>query len=307
MSTLLYSLLTTHCSLSMNDWWMIYGMAFGSVGCIAAAAYPLLSRWWLAMADRMDRYQQARVSKVSRELDDIFMFDVKPLWLKLTYGFGPLIAGVLIFVMCDNLVFAGIGMVLAVIIPDLWVRRMKAIRKNKFQGQIVDALFMLASSLRAGLSMTQAFESLESELPAPASQEFGLVIKAHKIGLPFDDALQALNRRMACEELNLIVTALLMAKGTGGDVTKVLDQLVVTIREKRKLIEKVKTLTLQGKLQAYIMSGLPIFFAVFVRSFNPNYFDVMLTDPTGQALLITCVVLWLVGMFLLFKLSKVDV
>jgi len=166
---------------------------------------------------------------------------------------------------------------------------------------------MLSSSLRAGLSLTQAFEQLEAEMPPPLSQEFGLMMKAHRLGRTLEEALQGLNARIPCEEMNLITVAVLVARETGGDISNILDQLIDTIRERSKLSEKVKTLTTQGRLQAYIMSILPLAFFMFVRTFNRDHFSVMLEEPLGQMLLLLAVVLWAVGMILLFRLSKVEI
>jgi len=289
----------------MNDFYL-YSMVMGSVGLVALAGFPALEALGERLTGAMQGYQQGKVAKATKALDDIFV-EVKPTWLKVSYGLGPLIMGFGVFVLTQRMLFALLGAVLGVVLPDLWVRQTQAIRKRRFQAQLVDALFILSSSLKAGLSLTQAFEVLEQEMPPPASQEFGLVIKAHRLGRSFEEALQGLNERMACEELNLITTAILIARETGGDVTAILGQLIMTIRERKKLNDKVMTLTLQGRLQAYIMSVLPVLFAAFVRAFNPRYFDAFLGDPTGMALLAVAGALWAIGMVSLLKLSKVDV
>lgn len=285
---------------------VIYGLALGSAGTAALALSPLVTRLYDRTAGKVERYQQAKVEKATKALDEIFV-DVKPRWLKMAYGLGPAAASVAAFLVTESVPLACVGAVAGLILPDVWVRQTRARRKRRFQAQIVDALFILSSSLRAGLSLTQAFEVLEAEMPPPASQEFGLVIKAHRLGRGFEEALQSLNERMPCGELNLITTAILVARETGGDITAIIGQLITTIREKKKLNDKVMTLTMQGRLQAYIMSFLPILFAVFVRTFNPHYFDVLLGDPTGSLLLMAAGGLWAVGMVLLLKLSKVDV
>lgn len=133
------------------------------------------------------------------------------------------------------------------------------------------------------------------------------MMKAHRLGLTLEESLARLNGRVPSDELNLVTTAVLVARETGGDITEIIKQLIVTIRERKKLSNKVQTLTLQGRLQAYIMSALPVVFAVFIQSASPHYFDVFFEDATGQALLIGAGVLWLLGMILLLRLSKVEV
>ena len=283
-----------------------YGLAMAAAAMAAAACFPVI--WWAFShsVSTVEQYQQVKVDQATKALDDIFI-DVKPRWVKVAYGLGPVIVGAGVFAVFHNALAAAGGAVAGILLPDLYVRQTRAIRKRKFRAQLVDALFVLSSSLRAGLSLTQAFEVLESEMPPPASQEFGLMMKAHKVGRTLEEAMERLNQRMACEEMTLITTAVLLARETGGDVTTILSQLVTTIREKRKLTEKVGTLTLQGRMQAWIMSLLPVGFAALVRTFNPTYFDPLLHDPTGKTLMITAVGLWLCGMTLLMHFSKVEI
>lgn len=282
----------------------IYGLVAVVAALAAVLLHPMLARWWTYAVDCLERYQQAKVTTATKELDDLFM-EVQPTWLRIMYGLGPFAAGILLYLIFDNVLLAGVGVVAGFILPDLWVKQRRAMRKRQFRAQLVDALFILSSSLRAGLSLTQAFETLESEMSPPASQEFGLMIKAQRLGQPFEETLQGLNARMACEELDLITTAVLVARETGGDLTSIIAQLITTIREKRKLLDKVATLTLQGRLQAYIMSALPLVFAAFVRTTSPHYFDVFFQDTGGLMVLGLAAGLWLVGMVLLAQLSKV--
>ena len=285
---------------------LIYTLTIAAAGCAAVIVYPLVTRAWNQTAGRIEEYQQVKYEKAAKELDELFV-EAPPKWLKVAYGVGPLSAALLAYLVTNNIVIALGAGVVGRILPDLWVRQARAARKRKFESQLVDALFILSSSLRAGLSMTQAFEQLESEMSPPASQEFGLMMKAHRLGLTLEESLQRLNERMPGDELNLITTAVLVARDTGGDITTIISQLITTIRERKKLSDKVVTLTLQGRLQAYLMSALPILFAIFIRSFNPHYFDQLLENDTGRMILMTAAALWVMGMILLIRLSKVDI
>jgi tight adherence protein B len=283
-----------------------YGLVMSSAGLAVGALYPALARAWTRATDVFVRYQEFMSDKSSRILDDIFV-NVDSKLLKVAYGVTPLVFGALGLVVSRNLIIGLVGLGVGMVLPELAVRQVGVLRKLRFQSQLVDALFMLSSSLKAGLSLTQSFEVLEAEMSPPASQEFGLVVRAHKVGRTFEEAIQQLNRRMACEEMNLMTTAILVGRETGGDVTHIISQLVGTIREKKKLKDKVKTLTLQGRLQAYIMSALPVFFFVWVRSMNPGYFELMFTDPLGRTALAVAVGLWVTGMLLLMHFSKVEI
>ncbi len=152
----------------------------------------------------------------------------------------------------------------------------------------------------------QAIEVVVQEMPAPFNQEFGLVLRENKIGVPLEESLRHLHERLHFEELDLVINAILVSKETGGDLTKVLAKLSVTMRDNRKLKETIKTLTLQGKLQGIIMSALPFLFIAWVLTFNRNHFDIMLSSETGRVLLLVAAALQVVGMVLINKFSRID-
>jgi tight adherence protein B len=112
---------------------------------------------------------------------------------------------------------------------------------------------------------------------------------------------------MPTEDLDLIVTAILVARETGGDLTETFNQLIFTIRERSKLIGRLNALTVQARLQGVIMGILPIAFAIFVYSFNPRFFDIMLKNETGRMLLGAAFILEVLGIFFIRKFSTVDI
>ncbi len=148
---------------------------------------------------------------------------------------------------------------------------------------------------------------LVEEMQPPMGQEIGLVIRENKMGVTFEDSLRHLEKKMDMEELSLVVNSILVARETGGDLTKVFSRLTVTIRDNRKLKESIKTLTLQGRIQGIVMSVLPFMFVWWVVNFNHNHFDIMFQNDTGRMLLVVAVVLQLVGMVLIKIFSTIKV
>ena len=284
----------------------IYLATMSAAISAALSGYSLIDRVVDWLAERMSRHAQAKAELTAKALDEMFM-NVRPTWLKALYGVGPVAAGAGTFAVTHQALPALVASAAGAIIPDLWVKEALKRRRKQFRAQLVDALFVLSSSLKAGLSLTQAFEQLESEMNPPASQEFGLMIKAHRLGLSLEESLTNLNKRMACEEMELITTAILVARETGGDLTTILSQLITTIRDRKKLHDKVSTMTLMGRVQGYIIGALPVAFAVFVRMSNPQHFQVLVDYPEGRRMLAIAAVLWGVGLLLVRKLSKVRV
>ncbi|MFC1754710.1 type II secretion system F family protein [Thermoproteota archaeon] len=199
-----------------------------------------------------------------------------------------------------------VGLTIGLLIPGIVIKNMVSMRKNKFRVQISDGLMILSSCLKGGLSLLQAIEAVVEELPPPINQEFGLILRENKMGMSLEESFEKLNRRLPSEELNLLTTSILVARETGGDITQLFGTLINTIRAKAKITDSVATLSMQGKIQGVIMSLLPIGFTIMVYSTNPNYFDVMLSQPIGRMLLIYAVVSEIIGIFLIKAFSKVS-
>jgi len=276
---------------------LIYAAIFVSIALIVYVISSASIMQWRV-------WQEKQVKRVANRLDDSFVFLEKRKLMFLTGA--PILLGVAGYILFA-IPGAAIGVVVGFLLPMVFVSMAKGARIKKFQSQLVDTLMIFSSSLKGGLSFVQALEIVCEEIPAPANQEFGLILKENKLGVSLEDSLQSLRRRMPIEEVGLIVSSILVAKETGGELTRVFSRLVDTIRDKLKLKEKMETLTLQGKLQGYIMSVLPFVFTVFVYKQNPEHFLVFRDTQTGKMLLVVAIVLQIVGMFLIKLFGKLKV
>ena len=238
----------------------IYAAIFVSVAMIVYVVSSASIKQWR-------NWQEKQVRRVANRLDDSFVFLERRKLALLTAA--PVLFGITGYILLA-IPGAAIGFIAGLFTPMVFVKAARHNRIKKFQNQLVDTLMIFSSSLKGGLSFVQALEIVCEEMPAPANQEFGLILKENKLGVSLEDSLQSLRRRMPLEEVSLIVSSILVAKETGGELTRVFSRLVDTIRDKIKLKEKIETLTLQGKLQGYIMSVLPIVFTVFVYKQNPR-------------------------------------
>lgn len=246
-----------------------------------------------------------KTSQIAERLEDSFIF-----WEKRRLFFlslAPLLFAGLGFLLLNNPIGLAIGFVFGLGFPSLMAMLAKKHRLKKFQGQFVDSLMILSSSIKAGLSFVQAIEVLCEEMPAPISQEFNLVLKENKMGLSLEESLRRLRKRLPTEEVNLLVSSILVAREAGGELPRVLSRLAETVRNNMKLKEKIATLTLQGRLQGLIMMLLPFVFVIIIYRQNPSHFDVMLETETGRTLLIAAVGLQLVGMYLIKKTSTLRI
>ena len=277
----------------------IFGLAFIAVGIIVWQYYPL----W---AGKVSRYESRKVKESAKRLNNMFLWIPRKKIL-FFHLLTPLALGGIGFLITREMFVALIAVAFGLALPTLILKRWDVNRRNKFQAQLVDGLMILSSSLKGGLSLLQSIESVVEEMPAPISQEFALVLRQNRVGIPLDECLENLNRRMHSDELNLIVTAIFVAHETGGDLPRIFTQLTNSIKEKGKILDKVKTLTVQAKLQGAIMCLLPVGFAVLIYTLNPNFFDNMLQSQIGRALLGYALVSQIIGIFLIMKLSKIEV
>jgi tight adherence protein B len=255
---------------------------------------------------RMKVLRGERERKVAKEMDKLFSENQSEKMTKF-YFILPFIMGVTGFILSKSFVFAVIGAAVGLAIPTLVLKMRVAKRKAKFGYQLLDAINLLSSSLKGGLSLLQALEVVVEEMPPPISQELGLVVRENKMGITLEESLNRLYKRLEIEELRLVINSVLVARETGGDLTKVFSRLSITIRDNRKLQDNIKTLTLQGRMQAIIMSVLPFLFVGWVLTVNKHHFDIMLKNDTGRGLLILAVFLQLGGMFLIRKFSIIKI
>ena len=278
---------------------LIILLIFGSIGALAYELIPFI-------LGRYSHLQSKRMETASKELHKMFIYTEKRRLLSV-FTVMPLALATLGFLMLHNLWGVFIGAGLGLLLPKIWIKNIGKKRQQDFGKQLVDAFMLLSSSLRAGMSLSQAFEVLTEEMPAPISDEFALVIKENKMGVPLEDCLTHLKHRMPMDDLELFTTAVSIARETGGNLTEILANLVYTIREKRKLDDRVRTLTVQGRMQGAIMGLLPIVFAIFIYFTNPQNFDVMLNDKLGQMLICWAVISEIIGIILIKKFSKVEI
>lgn len=275
---------------------VFYALCFGSAAVLGMASYP-------PIMERIARILRLRVERATLQLSDMFVELPKDRLLSLYVG-APVVCGLLSWVLLENVLFAVPGFGLGLLVPRMAVPILKRQRDAKFQNQLVDGLLVLSSCLKAGLSMLQAFTVVNEEMPVPISQEFGLVLKETRMGLSLDEALVHLKQRMPSDDCTLFVTAVLVARETGGDITSIFTQLVETIRERKKIKERIKTLTFMARLQGGMMAMLPFAFSYVSYSIDPTYFGFLLHDPTGQVMLFGVVFLQLLGGWLFMRFSR---
>ncbi len=279
---------------------IIVVLALSSAALISSVVFP-----W--MDDKRLVWQEKKEEVIQTELDSMFYYDKTPKQIVQLYYILPPVFAILSYVAWKHPVASFIGAIVGFFVPTVILKIRDKRRRAKFNGQILDGIMLLSSSLKGGLSLLQCFEVLSEEMQPPISQEFGLLVRENKMGVTIEESLKRLKKRMNMSDLDLVINSILVARETGGDLTKVFSRLCTTIRDNQKLKENIKTLTLQGRLQGIIMSILPFVFVWWTLQFNKHHFDIMFEHEIGRILLGVAVVLQIVGMFLIRKISIIKV
>lgn len=274
-------------------------LTFCTVGLIGYSIAPSIYGNFLIASEKRQRdfsnrmeqlVPQQEAKKISR------LFVIAPLVL----------AGGFYILFPDALKLVGVifGLVAGLIFPGIYVQALTRKTKDKFSGQLVDALMIMSSSFRGGLSLVQALEAVVDEMPDPINKEFGIVLGENKMGVSLEEAFQHLYGRMASSALQQMITAILLARETGGNLPLIFNRIVGNIRESRKIQQNLDTLTIQGKIQGIVMSILPVAFAFLLYTSNRQIFDNMVASEIGRSMLIYAVVSETIGVFMIWRISS---
>jgi tight adherence protein B len=180
-------------------------------------------------------------------------------------------------------------------------------RRDKFNMQLPEALATMSNALRAGFSISQAFDSVVDQGEKPISEEFAIMQQQLRIGMGFEEALDSLSSRVGSDDLTLVTTAILISRKTGGNVTEIFDKISETIRGRMRVARKVKTLTAQGRLQGLIVSAMPFLLGLVMTAIKPNLMIPFLTSLTGLACIAAMTVLIALGWVMIRKIIKIEV
>ncbi|OQY48543.1 MAG: hypothetical protein B6242_02050 [Anaerolineaceae bacterium 4572_78] len=220
------------------------------------------------------------------------------------------------FVLFDyNTYFTVGGFVLGFfMLPPMYLSFLANKRVSKFNGQLGDTITMMANGLRSGFSVQQAMESVAKEMPPPISVEFSRVVREIGLGLPSQQAMNNMMRRIPSEDLELMITAINIQSEVGGNLAEILEIIGAVIRERVKIVGEVKTMTSQGQMSGTVISLLPILLGAALYAMNPIYMGRMFqecpncagTPYCGYIMTGTAIFLVVSGYFAIQQATKVE-
>ena len=191
-----------------------------------------------------------------------------------------------ILLISENLAAVAAGVaVVGAFIPFIVIKIKQKQRVKKFDVQLSDALMISCSSLRAGLSFTQAMEAISRDMPDPIASEFSIVLEEMTMGMPMDEALERLNKRIKSDYLPLMVSSVLIQRQTGGNLSSILEGIANSIKEKMKLKQELKASTASGRSTALMVGSMPVVLCVLFYFVNRDFIMPLFTTSTGHIFL----------------------
>ena len=215
--------------------------------------------------------------------------------------------GLLGYVFTRMFLLAAAATVAGALIPYVLLRMKRDRRLKAFNTALPDAIDLMARALRAGHSMNSSIEMIAEQSPEPLASEFVQVFKQQRLGLHFREALMQMGSRIPSKDLQFLITAILVQKETGGDLTEILDRTTHVIRDRIRIQGEVRTHTAQGRMTGWILGLLPVIMLVLLNIASPGYSSVLFHDPTGQKLLYAGGVLIVLGGLVIRKIVDVQV
>ena len=197
--------------------------------------------------------------------------------------------------------------VLAGSFPFMHVMAKRKKRMNRFLQLLPDTLDLMSRGLSAGHAFTEALHMVSTEMPEPVAGEFRKTYDEQNLGLSLKLALENLVHRMPLLDLRMCVTAILIQRETGGNLSELLEKVAHTIRERFRIKEDLKTLTLSSRWSAWLLCALPVGLAVYMSAMNPQYMEVMWRDPRGHKMLAVAAIMQVLGMLMVRKIMQIKI
>jgi tight adherence protein B len=217
------------------------------------------------------------------------------------------LAAVITAFFIQNLAFAVVAAIIAGSAPTLYVLNRRSARFRQFEEQFPEALDLLSRALRAGHAFQTALGMIGDEVKAPVGPEFKKTFDQQNFGLPLRDALNQLSERIPILDVRFFVTAVLIQRETGGNLSEILDNLAHVVRERFKILRQVRVHTAHGRFTAFVLLSLPPGLAAAMTALNGDHMTPLFHEHMGQMMLLGVIVMQVIGFFWIRKVIKIEV
>jgi tight adherence protein B len=258
-------------------------------------------RSWLnnLFANLSSEKLQIKISSAYWQITDVEFIIIRVVATIVTFALGWLIFGS---------VLAGLFIsVIAVILPPILLDRAIIARQHKFQDQLLDVLVLIKGAVQSGYSLMQALDLAVNEVPPPASEEFGRLLHEVRLGISMEDALLNLSERMESDDLQIVITAVIINTQVGGNLSTVLESTIDTIRDRLQLFAEIRSLTSYSRYVGNFLSLLPFIAGLVIFVISPSYFDNLGTSIITQGIFVAALVLVIIGNIWIRQIIQIKV
>ncbi|MGI5922041.1 MAG: type II secretion system F family protein [Syntrophomonadaceae bacterium] len=214
---------------------------------------------------------------------------------------------VVLWLLSNNLWLVITGLLAGALAPRFYIAHKRETRLHKLNLQLGDALGVMANALRAGFGFQQAMDSVRTELPAPISTEFAWALREMQLGFGQEEALLHMSKRVNSDDLDMVITGILIQRQIGGNLAEILDNISATIRQRARIKGEIKVLTAQGRMSGMVIGMLPVLLLLFMLIVNPDYINILFDDRRGLFLLGTGAIMMIMGIVAIKKIVNIDI
>jgi tight adherence protein B len=200
-----------------------------------------------------------------------------------------------------------VGMAVGSAVPVAFLLRRRSVRRRRFEEMFPEALDLLSRAIKAGHAFQTAMNMVAEELPDPVGPEFKKTFDQQNFGLPLREALNGMAERVQTMDVKFFVTAVLIQRETGGNLSEILDNLAHVVRDRFKVLRQVRVHTAHGRFTGWVLLALPAALAVALSFINPPHMQLLFREPMGQTMLIGAVVMQTIGFFWIKRVIKIEV
>lgn len=200
-----------------------------------------------------------------------------------------------------------VAAIIGFILPQYWLNWRKEGRRKSLEEQLPDALVFISNSLKAGFGLLQSLSMAADQLENPVARELDQTVYETNVGSSMDEAFLALSERCDSYDLDLVVTAVLVQRSAGGNLSEILENVAATMRERVRIRGEIQTLTAQQRMTGIVIALLPVGVGGMFLVVSPDYITTLFTDTMGQVALGMAVILETVGIFVIRRILAIEV
>lgn len=212
---------------------------------------------------------------------------------------------VLALVLLMNVLQAGIITGVWLVAVWYYIRRKIKKRNELFNQQLCEAIGMMSNAMKSGFSFLQTLDLIAKEMKPPISLEFARTLREMQLGMSMEEAMSNLSARVQSEDLDLVLTAVVIQRQVGGNMSKVLDNIGNTIIGRVKIQGEIRTLTAEGRMSGYVVAAMPFIMSAIFLLIDPKYFDEFLKHPFGIMAIAVGMVMQIIGILIIRKIVDI--